>query len=411
MTTRSAVSAVFFLCSAPTAASPQLLGPGFQRTAPFDEQVRWSRLGSGVRTMVNAPATLRADRRLLVIFATPNGNLQHTSGLGGQIQFFIHPNPGNKILHTALVGEMNGLLHGLTLGTDRARQWGQFGGPRAYGRWIQPRPFVDPTGVRAVIPADAPQVRWALPDRPADAPTGTQFREQILNLGRGEREAAILREITRGNVPDFLRTLTPIRVEATDPAGAKLVATYFVTCDYLAVGRDDDFFRVPMAPRTAAAIADATRCSLITAKISDDIFAAAPLKLAPKPLTKDRDAAATFFAHHEIIEEQLRDKPRGRLVAGIKKDVVLTRRLAEKPHRTAIYGWHYPDGRPIQLLYVGHVDWYVDYSHGIRLLADQVLVENRSLTTSRVLRDPRLHVLLSSEGPLDPVALRKAAAW
>jgi hypothetical protein len=600
MITCAAAWTMSFLWLAPAAAAPQVLGPGFQPTGPFDEQVRWSRLASGVRIMINAPATLRADRRLLVIFATPNGNtieqtlgcaasqdvdwrydlqhvaaqirrlreadatrdivlavvqapqlswpafrreqrdagaiirdlvaslgrdvaadrivlaghsgggsflfgyvhavdtlpaeierivfldanysysdderhgdkllawlrgdahrqlvviayddreitlngkrvvgpdggtfrasqrmlgrfrrglalteqqageFQHTSGLAGQIQFFIHPNPANKILHTALVGDMNGLLQGLTLGTDCARRWGQFGGPRAYGRWIQPQPSVDLTGVRAVIPTDAPQVRWALPDRPGDAPTGTQFREQILNLARGEREAAILREITRGNVPDSLRTLTPIRVEATDPAGVKLVATYFVTCDYLAVGHDDDFFRVPMSPRTAAAIADATRCSLITARISDDVFAAAPLKLAPKPLTKDRDAAATFFVHHQIIEEQLRDKPRGRLVAGIKKDVVLTKRLAEKPHRTALYGWHYPDGRPIQPLYVGHVDWYVDYSHGIRLMADQVLVENRSLTASQVLQNPRLHVLLSNEGPLDPAALRKAAAW
>jgi len=299
----------------------------------------------------------------------------------------------------------------LTLGTDRAVQGGQFGGPRAYGRWIQTQPFVDPTAVRAVIPADPPQVRLALPDRPGDAPTGRQFRDRILDLSREQREAAILREIRSGNIPEFLRKLTPIRVEATDPAGVKRVATYFVTCDYLAVGRDDDFFRVPMSPRTASAIADTAHGALITAKVSDDIFAAAPLRLDPKPLTKNRDAVATFFEHHQIIEGQLKGKPRGQLVAGIKKDVVLTNRLTERPHRVAIYGWHYPDGRPIQPLYVGHVDWYVDYSHGIRLMSDHVLVESRSLAVSEVLRDPRLCVLLSSEGPLDPAALRKSAGW
>ncbi len=590
---------VLLLLSAPAAWS-QSLQPGFQRTAEFNEQVRWSRSHSGIRTMINAPSTLRAVRRLLVIYATPNGNtieqtlgcaasqdldwrhdiqhvaaqvrrlreldttqdlvlavvqapelswpafrgkqsgadsmiqdlvatlgqevaadrialachsgggsfvfgclnavaevppaferivfldanyaysddqrhgdkllawlkgnanrkliviayddreitldgkrvvgpdggtfrasqrmldrfrrdlaltehpageFRHTSGLGGQVQFFIHPNPQNKILHTALVGEMNGLLQGLALGTDQAKQWGQFGGPRAYGQWIQTQPFVDPSAVRAVIPADAPQVQLRLPERPRDAPTGRQFRDQILGLSREDREAAILREITRGNIPEFLRQLTPIRVEATDPAGVQLVATYFVTCDYLAVGRDDDFFRVPMSPRTAIAIADAVQGSLITIKVSDDVFAAAPVRLDPRPLTKARDAPATFFEHHQIIEQQLRGRPRGQLVTGIKKDVVLTRRLQEKPHRVAIYGWHYPDGRPIQPLYVGHVDWYVDYSHGIRLMADQVLVENRVLSASHVLQDPRLHVLLSSEGPLDPAALRKAAGW
>ena len=26
------------------------------------------------------------------------------------------------------------------------------------------------------------------------------------------------------------------------------------------------------------------------------------------------------------------------------------------------------DGKPIQPLYTGHVNWYVDYSHGVRLV-------------------------------------------
>ena len=60
------------------------------------------------------------------------------------------------------------------------------------------------------------------------------------------------------------------------------------------------------------------------------------LKLLPQPLTKDREATATFFEHHNLIENQ-RSKPLGLLIVGIKKDVVLTNRLQEKPHRVAIY--------------------------------------------------------------------------
>lgn len=276
-------------------------------------------------------------------------------------------------------------------------------------------PQAPPPGVQRAT-EDGEQVRLPLPERPADAPNGSQFRDQIAALPRDQREAAILREITGGNVPGFLRRLIPIRVEAVDSSGARLTATYFVTCDYLAVGTDDDFFRMPMIPRTATAIADAAHCSLITAKISDDVFAAASVKLDPQPLTKDRDAAPTFFEHHQIIEnqiieQQLRGTVRGSLIAGIKKDVVQTNRLKEKPHRVAIYGWHYPNGRPIQPLYVGHVDWYVDYSHGIRLMADQMIVDGRSLAVSEVLKDPRLCVLLSNEGPLNPTELRQAAEW
>lgn len=350
----------------------------------------------------------RRDTELNESEASP---FRHTTGLDGQLQFFVHPNPENKILHAALVGEMNGLLHALTLGTERESQWGQFGGPRAYSKWIQPLPFVDQTAPRASIPADVPETSLTIPARPADAPTGSVFRQRIDALPRQQREAAVLREITSGNVPEFLRRLTPIRVESDDETGAKHVATYFVMPDYLAVGTSDDFFRVPMTPATAAAIADTCDASLITAKISDDLFAAAPIKLDPKPLTKDRDAVSAFWQHQRIIEEQLGTKPRGALVVGIKKDVVLSNRLKGKPHKVAIYGWHCPSGQPIQSLYVGHVDWYVDYSHGVRLMSQRMLVDGRASNVADILNDPRLCPLVSNEGRIDVASVRKAAAW
>jgi len=345
-------------------------------------------------------------RRELELSERVCGPFRHASSSNGQIQFLIHLNPDNKILHTALVGEMNGLLHGLTLGTEQEEKWGRFGGPRAYLSWIQSRPFVAPAATRP----DAVEVRLALPERPTDAPTGSQFQNQIASLSLDEREAAIAVQIARGNVPGFLRRLKPIRVTATDETGARHVATCFVTSDYLAVGTDDDFFRVPITPQAAVTIADPLGCSLLTAKISDDVHAAADLKLRPQPLTQDRQAVVTFFQHHQLIEEQL-GKKHGLLVAGIKKDVVLTKRLKEKPHKVAIYGWHYPDGRPIQPLYVGHWDRYVDYSHGVRLLAGRMIVDGRTLSVPDVLKDKRLCGLLSNEGPIDVAEVRSAADW
>ncbi len=91
--------------------------------------------------------------------------------------------------------------------------------------------------------------------------------------------------------------------------------------------------------------------------------------------------------------------------------MVWTNRLTERAHTVAIYGWHQADGRPLQPLYVGHVDWYVDYSHGIRLLADALLVDGQPRLVDEVLANPRLCQLLSDEGPLDLAALRRAAGW
>lgn len=362
--------------------------------------------------------TFRASQRMLQRFRTdiePTeetiGAFQHHYGRQGQIEFFIHPNPENKILHTALVGDMNGLIHAMTLGTPHASTWGQFGSPRAYDKWISPAPLTEPMMVRATIPQAIPEQRLAFPPRPENAPTGTPFREQIASVSRADREAAILRELMTGNVPEFLRILKPIRVTAKDVTNQPIEGVYFVTSDYLAIGTDVDFFRVPMNPQTAIAVARIAQGSLITRKISDDVFAAAELKLAPKPLTENRDAAETFWQHHTIIESQRKGKPLGLLTAGIKKDVVLSNRLKEKPHKVAIYGWHDPDGGPIQPLYVGHVDWYVDYSHGVRLMANSMIVDGVARPVDEVLRDPRTHVLLSDEGPIDVEEVIRAAEW
>ncbi len=250
----------------------------------------------------------------------------------------------------------------------------------------------------AAFATDPPKL--TLPPRPAEAITGSQFARQIESLSATDRETAILGEIIRGNIPEFLRTLKPIDTKAGHSHGTIYKATYFVTLDYLAVGNDDDFFRVPMRPQTAQKIAIAANASLITTKISDEIFRHAELKLEPKPLTKDRETAATFYQHHQIIEEQRARRPLDLLIAGIKKDVVLTNRLSEKPRRVAIYGWHYPSGKPIQPLYVGHTDAHVDYSHGIRLLSQQMEVDGRPMNVRDVLRDENLCRLLSNEGPI-----------
>jgi hypothetical protein len=63
----------------------------------------------------------------------------------------------------------------------------------------------------------------------------------------------------------------------------------------------------------------------------------------------------------------------------------------------AIYGWHQPNGKPIQPLYTGHVNWYVDYSHGIRLIYRKIKVNGKWMDYTEVLKDNRLKKLLCDE--------------
>ncbi len=324
--------------------------------------------------------TYRASQRMMMRFKkdiplmeSNEGDFINHHGLNRQLALRIHQNPTNKILHTALVGEMNGLLQGLTEG--EGNKWGTFGGPRAYSKCVQPAP--------------------GIPPRPADAIGGRAFMQSVVNKPRGEREEAITAEILRGNIPQFLRKFSKVEVKTNQQ-----VATIEVMPDYLSVGSDDDYVRVPMSPLTAQRIADAFGCALPTRKIVDDVYRQAALKLEPISLTESREAVATFVHHHDMIEAQRTNKELGQLVAGIKKDVVVTNRLNEKANRVALYGWHQLDGSPIQPLTVVHVNWYVDYSHGVRLMSRNITIDGKPRDVRHVLQSAALCGLLSDEGPI-----------
>ncbi|MBK8518199.1 MAG: hypothetical protein IPL55_18525 [Saprospiraceae bacterium] len=71
--------------------------------------------------------------------------------------------------------------------------------------------------------------------------------------------------------------------------------------------------------------------------------------------------------------------------------------MAKQPNKVVIYGWHKPDGVPIQPVYSGHVDWYVDYSHGIRLINNQILLDGKRVLLTDILLDPVLYRIFSNE--------------
>jgi hypothetical protein len=242
-----------------------------------------------------------------------------------------------------------------------------------------------------------------LPARSKDAVSGSQFSEQIKSLQLQQREKLIFAEATQGNVPEFFRKLCP--VVFTNVLGTTTnIAFIFVTPEYLAIGSDDDFFLAPMTPFTAQKIADAAGCILPTRKMVNQIYSQAKVKLPPSPLPPNASmiTAPVFQKHNALIKTQratfLDHAPLGALTAGHKKDLVISARLAESPGKVAIFGWHQTSGVPIQPLSLGHSASWVDYSHGIRLVQKQMLVNGKKVTVAEVLADSSLAGLLSDEG-------------
>lgn len=248
----------------------------------------------------------------------------------------------------------------------------------------------------------APSQKPGFPERPEGAATGDEFTSRLAAAPAVLREEMIIEEILKGNVPGFMRTPKEIPVSFTGRDGIAHTGTVRVLPDYLCVGSDENWVRVPMSPRAAQLIADRLGCHLPTRKIVDRIYEEAEVRLQPIPMTPGSQMTSVnyFVTHDGKIDAQIPDDRAGLLVAGHKKDVVVTNRMAIKPRSVAIYGWHTGSKKPIQPLSTVHEDSYSDYSHGIRLLAGNMTVDGREMAVRDVLTDPGLCGLLSDEGPI-----------
>lgn len=243
-----------------------------------------------------------------------------------------------------------------------------------------------------------------IPARPAEPLTGSEFAKYVAKMDPRQREQAILHEILAGDVPTFLRHLVPVRLTFQSSDGKTLNATIFAMPEYLSIGTDKDFLRIPMNLYTAAAVASHMGFILPTRKIVDAIYAQAKFHFAPQPMTAGPQMRSTqyYVTHNEKVEEQARELgvTEGALVSGDKKDVVVSNRLERNPGKIAIYGWHRLDGEPIQPLSTVHGACYADYSHGIRLVSTTMLVDGQPRSVYDVLDDPALAKVISDEGPI-----------
>jgi hypothetical protein len=232
--------------------------------------------------------------------------------------------------------------------------------------------------------------------------SGSEFVNSVSGMGDARREQAILTQLGQGNLPAFLRQLQPVELQHTYGDGTTITATICVMPDYLAVGSNDNFLRVPMNLYTATTLARQFGFILPTRKMVDAIYQQSAYHLRPEPMKPGpwMHSITYYRKHNRKIKAQrlALGEPVGQLVSGHKKDVVMTNRLLRRRKRIAIYGWHRLNGIPIQPLSTIHSARYADYSHGIRLVSDTVFIDGEPWSIYTVLEDPELAWILSQEG-------------
>lgn len=319
---------------------------------------------------------------------TENDTFIKYTALDGRIKFILKQNPNRLILHTVQV-ELNGFIQGMVSGTAREGVGYTYYGARAYTDLVQGA---------AVLPKIL-----SIPPRPADAKTGSQFMQQVLNMTFEQREVEIYNQLSAGNIPDFMRTLTKISGNFVDGNAISHACTYEVMPDYLAIGSNEDFCRIPMGPITAQKLADLFGAVMPTPLLVDNIYTHAAIKLEPVtyPWSEESTLVPKFVEHNAAIENQriTAGGILGQLVGGTKKDVVLSNKIVDptRPNHVVIYGWHQLNSLPIQPVSNVHINSYVDYSHGIRLLNAEILVDGVIMNIKTILADPVLYKMLSNE--------------
>ncbi|MBE6310306.1 MAG: hypothetical protein E7080_04555 [Bacteroidales bacterium] len=254
--------------------------------------------------------------------------------------------------------------------------------------------------------------------KPDASLSGREFMISIDTMEFWKREDMIVEAILSGNMPSELKQFqkivftTPI-VDSVEILRKPHKVEMLVLPDYLSVGSDDDFVRMPMGPLAAQQIADSLNCILPTTYLVDRIAEVSEghIDIFPfRPLGGRNMQPIVFQDSDNAIKALYKAKGYefGQFISGLKKEVVITYKIQSRNEMNkyeAIYGWFHPDGRIQQPLFIRHGNFYVDYSHGIRLINRTVVVDGKKLDAKAILESPTLYRLLSDE----PEPLKKAS--
>ena len=254
--------------------------------------------------------------------------------------------------------------------------------------------------------------------KPEASVTAWNFMLKADNMEFWKREDYIVKTILEGNVPAPMKQFRKIVfrtavVDSVEILRKPHTIEMWVLPDYLTIGTDESYVRMPMGPLAAQRIADSLHCILPTTYLVDRIAEVAEghLDIFPfRPLGNRNCQPIVFQDSHNAIQALYKAKGYrfGQFISGLKKDVVLTCKILTQPgweSYEAIYGWHHPDGKPQQPLFIRHGNFYVDYSHGIRMIYRTVKVDGKEMDAREILESPQLYRLISNE----PMYLKKAS--
>lgn len=274
--------------------------------------------------------------------------------------------------------------------------------------------------------ADIPSGNGKVPENPGTM-TGSKFLEQIKQIGdlnhnlenQHKMEMMIAAEVAKGNIPSFCRPENGKTIGMKGPDGT--IVKFKAGRDYLAIGTDSDFIRVPMTPVLAQTLSEQYGWGLPTGPMTDAIHDTAEIKIKGVGYVRDghpEDQAQMqgtgFIARHNYEINQtlgpqaLADLKSGKsLAAGFKKDLIIAPGAVGNPRGPLYFRGLYGDGVNPTQHHPAHEWSYYDYSHGFRPIYGNVVIihpngQSESKPYYEALKDPIFASALNgAEGAFD----------
>jgi hypothetical protein len=224
-----------------------------------------------------------------------------------------------------------------------------------------------------------------------------------------EREILFLKEFFSGNVPSWMSQLVKLTITKGD-----LSITMCVAPDYMSMGSNEDYLRFPLTPIAGVVAANKLGMALPTKSIVDDIYNEASTNGKTIHIPGLNQAAGDgmwqmgagfYYYHNWKIKEKLTSSDEGKLIAGHKKDPIISSFCANKPADLDFFGYYSGPHQPTQTN-PHHPANFADYSHGIRLIHKQMWVTEggtRLAGTSdyfTLLADPKYAKVLNHGFPM-----------
>lgn len=254
--------------------------------------------------------------------------------------------------------------------------------------------------------------------------TGSEFIDELKQIGdldhspkaREKMAQKILEEIDAGHIPSFCHQKNFKTVTMSNSAGTKV--QFRTSADYLSIGTDDNYVRIPITPILALKLHKKYGWGMPTAKMTDTIYNQAGKQLKGIGLVKSKEdtehmqSAEFINRHNQLYNQQLTSQEKDQiakgelLVAGHKKDIILSRYAIDHPDVMDFRGLYLTPGKPIQTN-PAHTPAYSDYAQGFRLIAPQITIINPNHTSEtmsyyQALKDPKIaHILNGTEGAID----------